>query len=30
MITTVSQNEMEAVESYDLLEKYFEDTDTSG
>jgi len=27
MITTVLQNEKEAVESYDIQQKYFEDTD---
>ena len=30
MITTISQNETEAAESYDVLQKYFEDTDTDG
>lgn len=30
MITTVSQNEMEAAESYDILQKYFEDTNIDG
>lgn len=30
MISTVSQNEMEAAESYDILQKYFEETDRDG
>lgn len=30
MISTVSQNEMEAAESYEILQKYFEDTDIDG